>query len=170
MKIQKDFYIYLITKECENILKANCIPGNNLLNNRKITGYYLVENHLNSKPDNEGAYVCSCGSYYKIEPCGFPRKGVTSKCSYCGEKIGYAPLPTGIKGQHGFVRREGHYRIFKNDKVRNEQFKLYQDSSENDILFLFSDFKVDNNSSLLIVPLLFLSKLRKASNSLSFLK
>ena len=29
---------------------------------------------------------------------------------------------------------------------------------------------VDNNSSLLIVPLLFLSKLRKASNSLSFLK
>ena len=131
-------YSGIISKDIDKIINANCIPGNNILNNRFITGYALIEKHINTQPPNVGAYVCSCGTYYAIEPCGFPLQ--KSNCLFCKKEIGYAPLPEGMKGRHGFVQREGHYRIFKDEKVREEQFGAY-DSSENIKNMLINEYK-----------------------------
>ena len=131
-------YSQLITKDYEKILKDDCIPGNNILNNRFITGYTMLEKHIKTQPPNCGAYVCSCGYYYAIEPCGFPTE--ESKCRYCKEKIGYAPLPEGMRGKHGFVHRKGHLRIFKDDEIRQKQFGK-DDSSENIPNMLIDEYK-----------------------------
>ena len=131
-------YSRLITKDYEKILKYDCIPGNNILNNRFITGYAMLEKHIKTQPPNCGAYVCSCGYYYAIEPCGFPTE--ESKCRYCKEKIGYAPLPEGMRGKHGFVHRKGHLRIFKDDEIRQKQFGK-DDSSENIPNMLIDQYK-----------------------------
>ena len=61
-----------------------------------------IEIHLNEKGVREGAYVCSCGTFYNVCPCGFPTE--ISKCINCGEKIGGE--------NHILVRREGHMRYF----------------------------------------------------------
>ena len=144
-------YSGIISKDNEKVISENCIPGNNLLNDRFITGYALLEKHINTQPPNVGAYVCSCGTYYAIEPCGFPRQ--KSNCLFCKKEIGYAPLPPGVKGSHGFVIRDGHYRIFKNEQVRAEQFGTH-DSGENIKNKLINEYKID-----VINPILKKSKL-----------
>ena len=53
----------LISKDCEKTLKENYIPGNNTLDNIFVNNYYLIEDHLNNKAHDIGAYVCSCGFY-----------------------------------------------------------------------------------------------------------
>ena len=108
-------YLYskIISLDCESSLKSNCLPGNNPSDNNYIINYFLIEDHLNKLPSNEGAYVCGCGSYYPIAPCGFPSQYTRKNCPNCGNKIGYDELPPGIKGSHGFAHVPGHYRIFK---------------------------------------------------------
>ena len=108
-------YLYskIISQDCENCLKSNCLPGNNSSDNNYIQNYFSIEDHLNKLPSNVGAYVCGCGTYYSINPCGFPDKNSKANCTTCGNKIGYDELPPGIKGSHGFAHVPGHYRIFK---------------------------------------------------------
>ena len=81
-----------------------CFPQNNEL----IDSYNEIEEHLRNQPPNYGIYMCSCGKYYTVNPCGFPTQ--TSNCSKCGKKIG------GI--HHKLERREGHYRIILDEQAK----------------------------------------------------
>ena len=61
----------------------------------------------------KGAYICPCGQWYEVSPCGFPM--YISGCINCFEKIG---------GEgHVPVDREGHFRILKN-QAQNKYFMI----------------------------------------------
>jgi hypothetical protein len=122
-------YSELLTQDCDKKLKENCIPGNNILNNRFISGYALLEKHFENEPSTEGAYVCSCGAYYAVIYCGFPTE--ESKCVFCGLPTGAGPEIEGNPGSHTFYIREGHYRIFKNQEEKDIEFGKYDDNDEN---------------------------------------
>ena len=81
-----------------------CFPQNNEL----IDSYNEIEEHLRNQPPNYGIYMCSCGKYYTVKPCGFPTQ--TSNCSKCGKIIG------GI--DHKLERRKGHYRIILDEQAK----------------------------------------------------
>ena len=124
-------YAQLITPESEKKLNENVIPGNNISDNIYVQNYLLLEKHLiiENKASNIGAYVCGCGLYYDIGPCGFPNwSGV---CVNCGKKIGYDKLPPGITGGHGFAHVPGHYRIFKDLAQKQGEFAKYGDNDRN---------------------------------------
>ena len=127
-------YAQIFTEQYSTKLNENCIPGNNLLDNIKVNNYFDIENHLKTKPDNNGAYVCSCGLYYDIPPCGFPMRPKDKKptfCPNCNERIGYEKKPNLIPGKHGMVRRDGHYRIFRDEKHKNKELAHYGDTDQN---------------------------------------
>ena len=144
-------YSQIITENYENKLKENCLPGNNLFENEKVISYYQVVEHFNTQPDDFGAYVCSCGKYYIIPPCGFPWEEEEDedgdgeipqvKCLNCQLDIGHAPKPEQMEGLHGMVLREGHYRIFKNQEQKTEQMNEYGDTDENIPNMLLDDYK-----------------------------
>ena len=132
-------YSQMITKDCVEKLNSNCIPGNNILDNIYVKNYSFLEYHLNTKPSNYGAYVCPCGVYYEIEPCGFPN--ASGKCINCGGNIGSGPLPKGITGGHGFAHVPGHYRIFKDLAQKQHEFKIcYYDNDQNIPNLLLKDY------------------------------
>ena len=134
-------YSQLITKDCEKKLNEFCIPGNNISDNIYVKNYILLEKHLiiDNKASNIGAYVCGCGLYYDIGPCGFPNwSGV---CVNCGKAIGYGKLPEGITGGHGFAHVPGHYRIFKDEAQKNYEFSLYGDNDKNIPNMYIYDYK-----------------------------
>ena len=138
----KDFLYSHIILNNEEKIKENCLPGNNLINDHKVICFYEIEKHLKSKADNVGAYVCSCGEYYEIPPCGFPVKDEQETlCPNCKLKIGYAPKPERIPGKHGMVIREGHYRIFKNQKQKKEQMEYHKNTDKNIPNMLLDDYK-----------------------------
>ena len=132
-------YSQIITNDCEKKLLESCLPGNNVLDDNFVSNYKAIEKHLNTLPSNIGAYVCSCGLYYDIGPCGFPN--ATSTCSNCGQKTGYGPLPKGITGGHGFAHRPGHYRIFKDLAQKQGEFRKYGDNDNNIPNMLLADYK-----------------------------
>ena len=143
-KSSKGFlYSQILSDKCDEILNKNCIPGNNLLDDIYVNNYYEIEKHLNTQPRDSGAYVCSCGLYYNIEPCGFPTKPKTEAekliCSNCNKDIGYAEKQPGVKGEHGMVIREGHYRIFKDEDHKKSEMK--NDTDENIPNMLLADYK-----------------------------
>ena len=123
------FFSQIFSPYFLNSLQQYYVPGNETLDMHLIT-LEFVENHLSSNPDNIGCYICSCGYYYSIQPCGFPTRGSTSTCPICGLKIGYGDRKI-IVGYHGLVRREGHYRIFKNEDQHRTCMNRYKDSDEN---------------------------------------
>ena len=140
-------YSQIITQDCEKKMSKNCIPGNNTSGNYYVQNYINLEKHLNTKPSDWGAYVCGCGYFYVLEPCGFPRiKDKSGTCPTCKNKIGSGDLPPGIKGYHGFAHVPGHYRIFKNLEAKKEQFARFSghnppDSDENIPNMLLADYK-----------------------------
>ena len=123
------FYTSLLSKDCMTIIENNFIPGNNCVDDLKITSLKEIRYHFNNYPEDTGCYVCSCGYYYSIGPCGFPTKGNTSKCPKCQLDIGYGEKKIKNKGaeNHGLVQREGHYRIFKNKEQKERQMKRWND-------------------------------------------
>ena len=91
-----------------------------------------ITEHLNTKPDRHGCYVCSCGYYYDIDPCGFPTKNRTFDCPVCGLKIGWGPKPVKVGEEtHGMVIRPGHLRIFKDEKAKKYQMRVFDEVDEN---------------------------------------
>ena len=119
-------YSEIITEDCEKKISKNCIPGNNTSGNYYVQNYNLLENHLNTKPSDNGAYVCGCGYFYSLEPCGFPARGDKSGiCPKCNHRIGSGDHPPGIKGFHGFAHEKGHYRIFKNIEQKKKEFARF---------------------------------------------
>ena len=135
----KFLYSKILSRDCEDILRTNCLPGNNRSENFYIQNYYLLEEHLKNYPSNIGAYVCGCGLYYSIAPCGFPnQEGI---CVKCGNKIGYDKLPPGIKGCHGFAHVPGHFRIFKDLEQKKYEFSKYGNTDENIPNKLLDEYK-----------------------------
>ena len=134
-------YSQLITPDCEKKFNENCIPGNNILDNIFVKSYNLLENHLiiENKASNIGAYVCGCGLYYSIGPCGFPN--APGICMNCKKKIGYDRLPPGITGGHGFAHVKGHYRIFKDQAQKLGEFAKYGDNDRNIPNMYIADYK-----------------------------
>ena len=132
---------YLDKKHLIDFIKNNYIPGTFQIKNEFIESYYEIENHLKNEPSDNAAYICSCGKYYNVRPCGFPRQ--KSKCVKCGLLIG---------GQgHKLERREGHYRIFLNEEAKiKELSKRYADKTMP--FKLLDDFKREVIDPLLNSP------------------
>ena len=113
---KNNFYSSLLNKDkAMKILKDSFLPGIPLVLNSNYSKYLKdIEMHLKTKKTTEGCYVCSCGTFYTVNPCGFPTE--ISKCVNCGEKIGGE--------NHKLFRREGHIRIFLNENARKSQLEL----------------------------------------------
>jgi len=122
----------LLTSEYEKAINQSLIPGNDSPEDLHLITLETIVNHLNTKVDRHGCYVCSCGYYYDIDPCGFPTKNRTFKCPVCEQKIGWGPKVV-KKGEetHGMVIRPGHYRIFKDEKQKIGQMKVFDEVDEN---------------------------------------
>ena len=148
-KPEEFLYSQLISQDCQNKFKQICIPGNNISDNIYIKNYLLVEKHLiiDNRPANIGAYVCGCGLYYDIGPCGFPN--APGVCVNCGKKIGYAPRPPECKRGHGMSREPGHYRIFKDLAQKQEQLNKYGDSDINIPNKLITEYKKEKIDPLI---------------------
>ena len=100
------FYSNLLSPQMKATINNNYIPGGEPNDDLIINSFNEVENYLNvtNNPSN-GAYICSCDSWYSIDPCGLP--ATVSKCSNCGQDIG---------GQnHYLIERPGHFRVFKDE-------------------------------------------------------
>ncbi len=125
-------YESLLSKNCHKNLTQNFIPGCDLQDDLHLVTLEEITNHLNTLTDRYGCYVCSCGYYYEVEPCGFPTRGNTSSCPICGMSIGWGEKVVN-KGyvDHGMVIRPGHYRIYKDDLQRITCENRYGDPSEN---------------------------------------
>ena len=128
-------YSELLDKNAEQKIKENVLPGNNISDDVFINGYYDVVNHLNTLGSNYGAYVCSCGVYYRIDPCGFSNQ--SSTCANCKLPIGNQPGA----GSHTLAKRNGHFRIFKDQNAKNGEMSKYGDTDERTPNMLLADFK-----------------------------
>ena len=126
------FYSLLFQKDYLYNLEKSYVPGNDYIDNYKLNSLVQIEDHLMKYPDDIGCYVCSCGFYYSIDPCGFPTEEHKFKCPECQQDIGYGKkvVDVGVSN-HGMVIRPGHYRIFKDLKQKEEQMTKYDDCDEN---------------------------------------
>ena len=112
---EKGIYYSLYDKDKICDLNDKFYPGNDT----KVNSVYSdIINHFNTKPE-EGCYVCLCskGWYYHSVPSGFPGKAEFGKsCPKCNQNIGSEGKFLGLQIL-GFniVKREGYYRIFKNN-------------------------------------------------------
>ena len=132
----------MFSKNCTDIIDHSLIPGNDIKEDLHISTLETIEFHFKTFPDACGCYVCSCGFYYNIDPCGFPTTNRTFKCSYCGEKCGWDKKK--IKGgapNHGMVIRPGHYRLFRDKAQKEGQMKRWKDPDENIPNKLLEDYK-----------------------------
>ena len=129
------FFLYesLLSNDCLTNLKGSYIPGCDLFEDLRLVSLDEITKHLNTMEDRYGCYVCSCGYYYVIEPCGFPSTGNTSNCPICGEGIGWGEKVLKDVGcsLHGMVVRPGHYRIFKDANQKEDCMNRYHDPDEN---------------------------------------
>ena len=117
---EKFLYRALLQKDNNEAIKSCYIPGCDIKEDLHLETLETIEMHFKLNPDGCGCYVCSCGYYYNIDPCGFPTRNRTSDCPVCHQKIGYGPKVLKDKGasNHGMVIRDGHYRIFKDAKQK----------------------------------------------------
>ena len=108
------------------------IPGIDIVEDYHLVSLNDVISHFNKNQDNIGCYVCSCGFYYDILPCGFPTDKIRFNCPNCGLPLGYDKKLADIGSPiHGMVIREGHYRIFKDSTQKKAQMSRYQEVDEN---------------------------------------
>ena len=92
----------IINQEAQKIIKESFLPGIPLTKKSNyLEQFKFIEFHLKTKNKTDAAYVCSCGTFYNVAPCGFPT--VISKCVFCKKEIGGK--------NHILLRREGHMRI-----------------------------------------------------------
>jgi hypothetical protein len=151
-------YLYksLLIKDYLNVIEKCYIPGIDGVTDYHLETYDEVINHFTKFQDTFGCYVCSCGFYYCIAPCGFPSKGHTFSCLNCKQLCGYGEKVIKHKGasNHGMVIREGHFRIFKDGKQKAGQMSRWNDPDENIPNIFLSKYKKD-----IIEPLLKKQKL-----------
>ena len=127
-------YLYnsILQRDSPETIEKSFIPGIDIEEDLHLMTLDVIKAHFQNYKDNCGCYVCDCGYYYSIEPCGFPTKGRTSKCPVCQKDIGYGPKKIkGGAGNHGMIIRKGHYRIFKDAKQKMGQMSRWNDPDEN---------------------------------------
>ena len=132
----------IFTKNCTNIIDQSLIPGNDNKEDLHLTTLETIEFHFKTFPDACGCYVCSCGLYYNIDPCGFPTTNRTFNCQNCGQKCGWdkKKVPGGAPN-HGMVIREGHLRLFRDKAQKEGQMKRWKDPDENIPNMILEDYK-----------------------------
>ena len=131
----------LLTKNCSNMINKSFIPGNDNREDLHIMSLESIDFHFKTFPDACGCYVCSCGFYYNIDPCGFPTTNRTFNCPDCGQKCGWGPKK--VKGgavNHGMIIRPGHYRLFKDKAQKDSQMRRWNDPEENIPNLILSDY------------------------------
>ena len=140
--IKKLLFPSLLTEDCQKVLENSFIPGNDNKEDLHLITLEAIKIHFQTFPSKCGCYVCDCGYYYNIDPCGFPTIGRTFDCQGCGKKIGYGPKVIPDKGakNHGMQIRKGHYRIFKDQAQKNEQMSIWHDPDENIPNILLNDY------------------------------
>ena len=138
-KNNNNLYSKLINEECIDKINKLCLPGIDEPNDKIINNYYLLEKHLNNKSSDYGAYVCSCGVYYEIPPCGFPIESYN--CINCKQKIGGMEKGKDEKGYHKMIIRKGHYRIFKSLEDKTKEFNRFGDTDKLIPNMLLSEYK-----------------------------
>ena len=133
IEIKNLLFPSLLTTSCKNTLDTSLIPGNDNKEDLHIITLDSIKFHFDTFPDGCGCYVCSCGFYYNIDPCGFPTTNRTFNCPECGLKCGWAPKVIKNQGatNHGMVIRKGHYRIFKDLNQKTAQMSRWHDPDEN---------------------------------------
>ena len=127
-------YLYnsLLQRDASEIIEKSYIPGIDVKEDLHLDTLEVIKIHFDTYQDSQGCYVCSCGYYYSIDPCGFPTRNRTSKCPVCKNDIGYGPKKVeGGASNHGMIIRPGHYRIFKNMKQKIGQMSRWNDPDEN---------------------------------------
>ena len=141
-KNEELFFSSIFTKNCTNIIDQSLIPGNDNKEDLHLTTLETIEFHLKTFKDSSGCYICSCGLYYNIDPCGFPTTNRTFNCAYCGQKCGWdkKKIPGGAPN-HGMVIRPGHLRIFRDKAHKEGQMKRWHDPDENIPNILLEDYK-----------------------------
>ena len=140
-KTKNYFYKSLLTKHFQESINKTYIPGMDNRESLHLVTLETIITHLNTKPDRHGCYVCSCGYYYDIDPCGFPTKNRTFDCPVCGLKIGWGPKPVKAGEEtHGMVIRPGHLRIFKDEKAKKYQMRVFDEVDENIPNMILSDY------------------------------
>ena len=111
---QNSFYKKLMSNNIIKTIKENFIPGGEPNDNIRITTFKELEEYLRGCNDpNQAAYVCSCGYWYSVPPCGLPTS--TSNCPICNQMIGGT--------EYKLVERDGHMRIYLNEEQRKEVSK-----------------------------------------------
>ena len=139
--VKNSLYSAFFSKDCKKIIEKSLIPGIDIKKDVHLITLDNINNHFNTYNVNFGCYVCSCGYYYCIAPCGFPTQPRCFPCLECHEMCGWGPkVKPGGPPNHGMVIREGHYRIFKNQEEKKSQFDRYQDSEENIPSILYDDY------------------------------
>ena len=137
----------LLTKDCKKAIENSLIPGNDNKADLHITTLDNIQYHFNTYPDSTGCYVCSCGFYYYIDPCGFPTTNRTFDCPKCFKKCGWGPKDKNHKNEgaknHGMVLRPGHYRIFKDQQQKTSQMSRWHDPDENIPNKLYNEYLRD---------------------------
>ena len=112
-------YHSLYEEDKINYLKEKFYPGNDAKVNLV---YSQILDHFKTKPE-EGCYICLCKDwFYHSVPSGFPGKlELNQTCPRCSKNIGSMNkfLSKDIK----IVKREGYYRIFKNENEIEEMKK-----------------------------------------------
>ena len=138
-KNHNNLYSQLINEKCTDKINKLYLPGIDESIDKKINNYYLLKEHLNNKSSDYGAYICSCGTYYEIPPCGFPIESYN--CINCKKLIGGQEKKKEEKGYHKMIIREGHFRIFKNIEEKNKEFDRFKDTDELIPNMLLSEYK-----------------------------
>ena len=121
----------ILKKDCINIISKSFIPGIDDVEDLHLMTLEDVNSHFSKYPDDYGCYICSCGYYYNIGPCGFPTEEIVFDCPNCGLKCGWGKKKIPARGTHGMNTRPGHYRIFKDKAQKEGQMELYDEPDAN---------------------------------------
>ena len=131
----------MLSKGCQKAIESSLIPGNDNKEDLRITTLDAINIHFSTFPDACGCYVCSCGFYYNIDPCGFPTTNRTFNCPDCGQKCGWGPkVVKGGASNHGMIIRPGHYRLFRDKAQKEGQMKRWHDPEENIPNLIMDDY------------------------------
>ena len=137
-------YLYksLLEKNNSEVIEKSYIPGIDISEDLHLVYLKDVENHLQFFENSYGCYVCSCGYYYGVAPCGFPDVKNVFNCVMCKQPIGYARKEFKDNGRanHGMVIRDGHLRIFKNKEVKESEMSRFNESDKNFPNMIFDDY------------------------------
>ena len=106
---EDSFYKNLLSPKVIETINKNFIPGGESNDDKRILSFKHLEEFLTRTNDHkQGAYICSCGFFYSIPPCGLPTE--ISKCPNCKKEIGGS--------SHKLIEREGHIRIYLNEEQK----------------------------------------------------